>query len=51
MAINLYEELGRLASALEDSGIDYALVGALSLALLALPPTSTSSCGPNRWTR
>ena len=37
MAINLYEELGRLTSAFEDSGIDYALVGALALALHGAP--------------
>ncbi len=41
MAINLYEELGRLTSALEDSGIDYALVGALSLALHGAPRATT----------
>jgi len=41
MAINLYEELGRLTSAFEDSGIDYALVGALSLALHGVPRATT----------
>lgn len=35
--MNLYEELGRVTSALEDAGVDYALVGALALALHGAP--------------
>lgn len=37
MAIDLYAELSRLTRALEDAGIDHALVGALALALHGAP--------------